>query len=165
MATVAQRLQAERLRFPALLPDEQIVFRNWLRLHEAEFDRIDGNVRIGQGEDPGPSFPDNTRKMAIEITQLRLDAVAYRGGTPTIVEVKRRAGSSNIGQLLTYRSMWKKQNLSVAVPRLLLVCTTFNPNILPALEEVGIQLEVVPADFSELKTAGRPGTRAQLGQR
>ncbi len=165
MATVAQRLQAERLRFPALLPDEQIVFRNWLRLHEAEYDRVDGNVRIGQGEDPGPSFPDSTRKMAIEITQLRMDAVAYRGGAPTILEVKRRAGPSNIGQLLTYKAVWMNENRSAVVPRLLLVCNTFSPNILPALKETGIQLEVVPADFSELKTAGRPGTRAQLGQR
>src|SRR2546425_11738479 len=159
MATVAQRLQVERLRFPALLPDEQIVFRSWLRLHEKDYDRIDGNVRIGVGQDPGPSFPQSTRDMAVQLTQLRIDAVLYRGADVTLAEIKRRAGPANIGQLLTYRAAWVNENRSVVPPKLLLVCNAFTPNILPALRDTGIQLEQVQADFSELVTRGRPGTR------
>ncbi len=160
MATVAQRLQVERLRFPALLPDEQIVFRAWLRLHEKEFDDIDGNVRIGVGQDPGDGFPDSTRKMAVQLTKLRIDAVLRRAADVTLAEVKRRAGPANIGQLLTYRAAWVNENRSFAPPKLLLICNTFTPNILPALKETGIQLEQVAADFSELITRGRPGTRS-----
>lgn len=155
MATVAQRLQSERLKYEGMLPDEIIVFRTWLKLHEKDYDRFDFNVRTGKGEDPGPSFPDNTRQMAVKITQLRIDAVAWRQNVPTIIEVKRRAGPSNVGQLLTYSVTWREANRGTPRPQLLLICNTFSPEILSTLKEVGIQLEVVQADFSELATPKR----------
>jgi hypothetical protein len=159
VATVAQRLQADRLKFPGMVPDEILVLKAWLVLHEREYDSFDYNVRIGTGTDPGPSFPDSTRQMAIQITQLRLDAVAYKGGVPTILEVKRRAGPANVGQLLTYEAIWTQEKRSASPPKLLIVCNTFTPNILPIVKKAGIGLDQVDVDFSLLRrtTAARRG--------
>lgn len=150
MGTPAQRLESERAKYPAMQVDEILVWRNWLQLHQAEYDRFDYNLRIGTGVDPGPSFPDNIRQMAIAIRSLRLDAVGYQGGTPTIFEVKRRAGPENVGQLLTYRAVWESQQLSAAAPALVLVCSDLSQHILPIVQQSGIRLELVPTDFSFL---------------
>src|SRR5713101_4762448 len=140
MGTPAQRLESERALYPAMQVDEILVWRNWLQLHQAEYDRFDYNVRIGTGVDPGKEFPDNIRRMAIAIRSLRLDAVGYQGATPTIFEVKRRAGPENVGQLLVYRSVWEAQQLSTAVPRLVLVASDVISHILPFVQQSGIEL-------------------------
>lgn len=173
MATLAQRMEADRRKYPALLPDEVLVLRAWLRLHELEYDtlplwwlereaayppphplitdRFDYNVRIGQGTDPGPSFTPNIRRDNILNTQLRLDALAFRGGVPTIIEVKRRAGPSNVGQLLTYGAAWRQEFTTRPDPHLILLCADCGSNILPIVREAGIDLQKVQVDFSPLK--------------
>lgn len=150
MGTPAQRLESERATYPAMQVDEILVWRNWLQLHQAEYDRFDYNVRIGTGVDPGPAFPQNIRNMAIAIRSLRLDAVGWQGAAATIFEVKRRAGPENVGQLLTYRAVWEAQQLSAAAPTLVLVASDVVTHILPIVQQSGIQLVIVPTDFSFL---------------
>lgn len=151
MSTPAQRLQADRLRFPGLLPREVLVLKAWLRLHEAEFDRFDYNVRLGEGHDPGPQFPQEIRRQAILNTQKRVDAVAYKSDQPTLIEVKDRAGFSAIGQIVGYDALWRHQFPASPAPKLLLVCNRFAADILPVLAKQGIELAVVEADFSILR--------------
>src|SRR5713101_7424613 len=146
MGTPAQRLESERAKYPAMQVDEILVWRNWLQLHQGEYDRFDYNVRIGTGVDPGPAFPQNIRDMAIAIRSLRLDAVGYQGATPTIFEVKRRAGPQNVGQLLTYRAVWEAQQLSTVAPRLGLVASDVMQHILPIVQQSDIRLVMIPTD-------------------
>jgi hypothetical protein len=151
MGTPAQRLQSERLKYPGLLPDEVLVLRAWLVLHEHEYDRFDYNMRIGQGIDPGANYSPEVRKQAVMNTQLRIDAVGWKGTQPTIIEVKRRTTPSNVGQILTYDSVWRKEFPGTPAPILRLVSNTYSPHILPRVQEAGILLDVVQVDFSGLK--------------
>src|SRR5215469_18677749 len=125
MGTPAQRLESERAKFPAMQVDEILVWQNWLKLHQAEYDRFDYNVRLGVNLDPGPDFPDNIRRAAIAARSLRVDAVGFQADTPTLFEVKRRAGPQNVGQLLTYLHLWQSAGLTAAAPALRLVCSDF----------------------------------------
>ena len=148
--TPAQRLESERAKYPAMQVDEILVWKNWLILHQQDYQRFDYNVLLGLNVDPGPTFPDYVRKAAIATRSLRIDAVGWQGDQPTIFEVKRRAGPENIGQLLVYRSKWNQQQMSSLAPFLFLVCSAFMPHIVEAAAEAGIKLDVVPTDFSFL---------------
>jgi hypothetical protein len=150
MGTPAQRLESERAKFPAMQVDEILVWRNWLQIHEKEYQRFDYNARLGIAVDPGPDFPDYVRKAAIASRSLRIDAVGYQGDLPTIFEVKRRAGLQNVGQLFGYFHMWQAQQLSAQAPLLVLVCADFSQHILPATSAAGIRIDVVPTNFSFL---------------
>ncbi len=149
---VAQRLLADRLTFPGMLPDEILVFRSWLALHEAAYERFDFNVRIGDGVDPGPNFSDAVRRDSILITQLRVDAVGWQGPQATLIEAKRRATPSAVGQLVVYDKVWRAQFPDQPPPKLILVANAFAPNILAATRELDIELDVVQTDFSSLAT-------------
>lgn len=148
--TPAQRLESDRATYKAMNVDEILVWKNWLLQHQAEYSRFDYNVLLGINVDPGPSFPQNIRDAAIYTRSLRIDAVGYQGETPTIFEVKRRAGPQNVGQLLAYYHMWLVQQKSTESPRLRLVCASFMEHILPAASASGIQIDVVPTNFSFL---------------
>ena len=158
--TVAQLLLQERLKYPGMLPREIIVFRAWLRLHESEYDRFDFNVRIGTGFDPGPSVSESIRQMAIQNSQKRIDAVAYKDTSVTLIEVKDRAGFSAVGQLVGYLHMWQAAHPSEGPPHLLLVANRLQDDIPLVAARAGIAIQLVEADFSEL--AGlRPLRRRQ----
>src|SRR5260370_592716 len=150
MGTPAQRLESERALYPAMQVDEILVWQNWLKIHQLEFQRFDYDVHLGINVDPGPDFPDYVRKAAIASRSLRMDAVGYQGALPTLFEVKRRAGLAHVGQLFGYFHMWKAQQLSAVDPLLRLVCADFSQHILPATSAAGIRIDVVPTNFSFL---------------
>lgn len=151
MANVAERMQAERLKFPGMLPREIIVLKAWLALHETEYDSFDYNVRIGAGDDPGPDFTDDIRAMAIQNTQKRIDAVAFKGQEITIIEVKDRATASAIGQLVTYRALWLADHAGEAPPKMLLVCNRLGADMPVVLAHSGVEFAIVAADFGSLR--------------
>lgn len=130
--------------------DEILVWRAWLVLHQDEYDRFDYNTRLGVNVDPGPSFPDNIRKAAIAVNSLRVDAVGWKGAQATVFEVKRRAGPQNIGQLLTYKSLWSAQYPDTSAPLLVLVFNTISQHILGVSQAAAITLSQVEVDFSSL---------------
>jgi hypothetical protein len=150
MSSPAQTLQAERLKYPGLLPREIIVLRAWLRLHESEYDRFDFNYRVGTGFDPGPSISASIRQMAIDNSKKRIDAVGYQGNSVTLIEVKDRAGFSAVGQLVGYLHLWQVEHPTDAAPRLLLVVNRTQQDIGLVAARAGIALELVEANFSEL---------------
>lgn len=145
--------QSERLKFPGLLPAEIVVIRAWLRLHESEYERFDYNVRIGAGVEPPAGTPEYLREMAIQNTQKRLDAVAWRGGVPTIVEVKERAVIAAVGQLAGYFGIWLDENRPGPVPKLILVCNRAEPDVFTAAAHLKISVELVAVPAAELAAA------------
>jgi len=170
--SAARRMEVERAKYPAMLPAEILVWREFLRLYEINYDVLpdswlayralqpgaqpqrgdvfDYNVRIGAGRDPGAGFPDATRQMAIQLTQFRLDAVGFQAGIPVIFEVKRNAGPAQVGQLVSYDALWRKQAITAIDPKMVLVAADFNEQALATVQEHGIQLVTVPVDFSQL---------------
>src|SRR5574337_867211 len=130
---VAQLLQSERLKWPGMLPAEVLIFKGWLTQYGANYDRVDGNVRIGAGFDPGASWPEEQRRNALLNTKLRIDAVAYQGTKPTLIEVKRNAGASALGQLLTYEAVWRKDFPGTSDPGLALVTDRMQDNMMPLI--------------------------------
>jgi hypothetical protein len=136
-------LESYRGSYPAMLPNEIAVWRAWLRVHYAEFDRFEYNVRVGPGFDPGPTLAENDRKMALDITRKRIDALAWRGSQPTIIEVKERAGLSAIGQLMGYVVHWNLERPNGPRPYSLLVAARLAPGVEEVLNHHGLSFALV----------------------
>lgn len=150
--TPAQTLLADRLKYPGLLPREILILNAWFKLHEADYDRYDFNVRVGKGSDPGPAWPEEIRRMAIMNTQKRLDMVAYKGSSATIAEIKDRAGASAIGQLLVYRPLFQADHPEYGKPALLLITNRMSPDLDPIIIESGIVVHKIEGvDFTPLR--------------
>ena len=143
MSTPPAPPQSELLRYPALMPLEVAVLKEWLRLHESEYDRFDYNVRVGVGHDPGPTYPQNMRDMGIAITQKRIDAIAWKGNDPTLIEVKNRATLAAVGQIVSYDVLFKQDNPLSPEPKLLLIASKFDPDVYPVLRTQGVDYAIV----------------------
>jgi hypothetical protein len=154
MGKPEQRLKSDRDLYPAMQLDEILAWQKFLELHQAEYDSFDYNLQIGSGVDPGSAFPDNIRQSAIAIRSLRLAAVGWQGDTPSIFEVKRRAGLQNIGRPLLYRAVWQAQQLSAVPPKLVLVTSEVMQYIVRVVPLLPIQVVLVPNGVTELKLVG-----------
>lgn len=146
----AELYARERARFPGLIPRELIVMLAWLKLHAAEYTRVDGNVRLGPGYDPGPTYAPEIRRMAIANTQSRIDAVAYKGTEVTLIEVKLRAGPSAVGQLMSYEALWIAAHPADPAPGLLLVANRLTSGLETVLQHHGLNYELVAVDPAAL---------------
>lgn len=138
--------EADRLTFPGMLPLEIAILKSWLQQHQNEYDRYDYNVRIGKGTDPGASYDQTMRTMALAITKKRVDAVAWQGSTPTLIEVKNRATLAAMGQILSYNVLWKQDYPTSPDPKLLLIAATFDPDTIPVLNAHQITWTAIPVN-------------------
>src|SRR5262249_49796154 len=128
----------------------------WIEKHGAEYERVDYNVRLGNGTDPGPEFTDSQREEYKLNTQKRADAILWNGDQATIAEVKDRATASSMSQLLTYKALFPIQFPVPRLPKLLLVKNRFSADMKIVLKQVGIDFSIVEPDFSGL--SNRPAT-------
>jgi hypothetical protein len=156
---------------------EILIWKNWLYQNSTRFDRYEYNVRLGEGVDPGPSYPDSSRRMWIANSMKRVDVVAVKGERVTIIEVEENPGLTAFGQLTGYLTLWQNRianggppavHLQLGVekffpadlpldpnPNVLLVCARIGNDALAVARASNIAVEVVPTDFSSLKGGGR----------
>jgi hypothetical protein len=173
----AQRFQADRLAYPGMQLREILVWKNWLYQNSTRFNRYEYNVRLGDGVDPGPSYPDSSRRMWIANSMKRVDVVAVKGERVTLIEVEENPGLTSFGQLAGYSILWRARianggpplvHLSLGVEKLfpddlphdpnpgtLLVCARIGNDALAVARSSGVAVEVVATDFSPLKGGGR----------
>jgi hypothetical protein len=168
-----QRLRHLRLKYPGMISEETLVFEAWLKINGDHFDRFDYNVRIGPDYVSSVPLSPEVQRNANSLHKLRIDAVGWKGvasaalpltiespsevyrvfpsALATIIDAKRRATNRVIGQLLSYRDNWTKENPEAATPDLVCTCATYAPSILASVDANGIQLNVVSVDFSVLR--------------
>lgn len=169
----AIRMQVDRLKYPGMQVREILIWKNWLYQNSTRFDRYEYNVRLGEGVDPGPSFPESSRRMWIANSMKRVDVVAVKGGHVTLIEVEENPGMTAFGQLEGYQTLWRNRvqaggppavHIQLGVenffpsdlpldpsPSLLLVSARAGNDALAIARAANVQVDVIPTDFSSLK--------------
>lgn len=122
---------------------EADIMRRWLAAHEEEYDCVSYNVRIGAGRDPGPGYADWVRKTAVLSSQLRMDAIAWRGDQATIIELKNIAFPDAVQELTVYGAVWQTDYPERVKPILLLVSRGVDAGTAPTAAAAGVTLEVL----------------------
>jgi hypothetical protein len=131
-------------RYPGLLPVENAVARAWLDEHGAEYDRLDFNVRLGQGVKPGQGATSLEHSIAFALTTKRADLIASTANAVTIIEIKERIGPGAIGQLLMYEHLWEQQDGSGRPVHLLAIGRNIVPELAGAFQRHDIAYELFP---------------------
>lgn len=85
------------------------IWDRFLDRYSSDFIGFDYDVRVGEGIDPPEGTAPNIRKMALDLTRKRIDAVGYQLGKIWIIEVKQRPGVGAVGQILTYVTLYFRQ--------------------------------------------------------
>jgi hypothetical protein len=133
-----------QIQYPGMTFVESEIARAWIGRHGAEYDEILFNVRLGEGQDVGPEYPEEIRRMARLLTQKRADMVARDGRVVDLIEVKVRIAFPVIGQLLGYRGLWQREHPDLPVRNLIAIGRDVVPDMEEIIRENGITIELFP---------------------
>lgn len=137
---MATRIQT---RPTQLLPHERRLWERFVShppfpLEDARF-----SVRLGQGIPVNPAWPKAIQRMARILTQKRADVIVTSGEDVWILEIKRRAGFSALGQLLGYGLLYVAEYDPVRSPRLGVIAESVMSDMLGVLSNYGIEVFLV----------------------
>ncbi len=130
--------------YPHLQAGEAILWYGWLQLHGTEYDSFEYDVRVGEPPPVDPSHPVYIQAMARHLGKLRIDAVGYRGGVPTIFVIMRTARRAAAGALDVYPVLYRSTFAYQGELRAALVTHLVDSNIRQVLEGKGVQVYVMP---------------------
>lgn len=135
-----------QIQYPGMTWVESEITRAWLQRHGAEYDSIEFNYRLGDGVDVGQEYTPEIQRMATLLTQKRADIVARVADEVDLIEVKVRIAFPVMGQLIGYRSLWRRQHPEIPVRRLVAIGRSVVQDAGPAIEELGITIETFPRE-------------------
>jgi len=127
---------------PQYQRDDFEIWRAWLPVMVTRYQNVDYSFRLGGktgGEIPGSKYAGMWR----EVTARRVDAVGYTNGRVDLIEFRRNAGPSAIGQLIIYQALWKKEIKSASITHMLLVTDRIDPDLVTACDYIGIEVQIV----------------------
>lgn len=130
--------------YPHLLQPDIDLWIRFLDKYEDHYNDFDYDVRIGKGRDPGNSEPENIRKMAIGLSQRRIDVVGYKEDEIQIIEITLSAGLKCIGQMETYPLLYKQTYNSLLPVTTLILAEKIEADIEPILIERNYKYIIIP---------------------
>jgi len=134
----------EQTRYPHLLDQDAPILTAYLKENGARYTSIEFDVRIGTGRDPGPDFETNIRKMGLDLSRRRIDALGHTPRQVEIIEVTGSAGTTTLGQLTAYAAIWQREHPDHTPPRLILAAATLQTDMHRPFTSAGVEIHLYP---------------------
>jgi len=132
-----------RIKFPHFTPDEAEVLREFIAQKVLVGDwSFDVRLKSEKAE-LAAEYPPEIRSMWEAVTAKRIDAVCETTDAVNIIEVKKYMLHSGIGQLLTYRELYREQYKPTKPIVLWLIAKYPDPEVLRVCERLGIRTWVM----------------------
>lgn len=139
--TVPPNVQA---KYPHMMPADIRIWSRYLKTNPFPRARIAYDLHVGTPAEPLLGMTEEYERMTEALSRKRIDAVVYEERWTRIVEVKPYAGAGAIGQVLTYRLLYRREFPGSPMP--LPVIVTDQPQVdTPWLcKQLNIELIVCP---------------------
>lgn len=134
---------AKNLSYSHLLKEDIEIWERFIPTISDEFSYFEYDVRVGEGRDPGDSVPKNIRKMAVDLSQRRIDAIGHKDDSLTIFEISTSCGFKAIGQILGYPVLYKILYAPTVRVETAIVAGRIQDDIKPVLDSLQIKYYIV----------------------
>jgi len=127
-----------------LIGDDVPIWEAFLPIYGKNFQRFDYDVHVGQGAEPDPDLPEQYQRMIRVLSKLRIDAIGYKEDEIWIIEVKKEAGLTALGQIMGYLTLYREEYQPTKQLKGAVVTNFLRPDIKHLLEVFGISYFVIP---------------------
>ena len=141
--------------YPHMGRADSFLWDRFLRDSPGYFQAPSYDVRVGEGAELPGALEEPYRTMATQLSQKRIDVVALRRGERYIIEIKPCPGTSALGQLLTYRTLYALEHPEESAPEMALLCARLDRDDRLALERQGVRVLLVEITDEELLSLER----------
>ena len=130
-------------RLTHLSKGDAFLWSKFLDKHPSEFTKIVYDVRVGQSVLLPPGYPDWLKRSANALSRKRIDVVAERGRFIFVIEIRVRAKSNVIGDLINYTQLYKVYNKPTKSVLPMLVTDELDADLLITLRTLKILFFIV----------------------
>ena len=126
--------------YPGIDPYESKVIREFLRRYGFQFDRVEFDVKLGEGQTAPEGTPEPYRKMWGSLTRKRADLIGWAPGKrAVIIEAKWVFHLRDVGQLIGYGELFKKEYPDHTAA-LIAICVVVDGDVQGVLSKYGATL-------------------------
>lgn len=130
------------VKYPHLAAADKALWNLFLGVHAKDFNSFDYDVKVGDGVTADEDVHPNLIKDYQDLTKKRIDAVGYQADGVTLFEVKPRAGTEALGQLLSYKHLYNETYPGVTVKALTVITAMMLPDEKKVYEAYGINVYI-----------------------
>lgn len=109
-------------RYPHLSKADKRIWLDFIQVKPAFFHHPVFDLRVGLGPDIPEGIEEPWRSMALDLGRRRVDVFAWRDDQACLIEIKPKPGTTAIGQLITYKTLYFASNPIATDPRLYILC-------------------------------------------
>jgi len=135
--------------YPHLDPESIAIWEAHLAKFPSHSTSTDYDVRVGLGRDPGPDFDTATRRMALRISQRRIDVVAKTPEGLLIIEITGSAGQKALGQLMSYPDLYKARFNPLEPLFPVIIAREIQTDMEQAYIKAGVKIFLYPGVFAQ----------------
>lgn len=95
-------------RYPHMFKNDIAIWERFIDEHGSEFLGFLYDVKVGSGTDPVPGLSEPYATMQATLSRYRIDVIGIKADRLEIFEVKPMAGTSAIGQVISYMKLFVK---------------------------------------------------------
>lgn len=129
-------------RPPQFNREDYELWVKWKDELERRYERVEYSVVLG-GETGPPGTEQTYSEMWKRITARRVDAVGYAKDHIALIEFRKFAGPSAIGQLQMYKALWERERGTYKPIRLVLISDLLTDAIITTAKALEIETIIV----------------------
>lgn len=95
-------------RYPHMFPNDIGIWERFIDKHGSEFLGFLYDVKVGSGTEPVSDLQEPYSSMQATLSKYRVDVIGIKAGRFEVIEVKPSAGTSAIGQVISYLKLFVK---------------------------------------------------------
>lgn len=140
------------LHYPHMLSEDTRLWTRFLRNHYPEGALAAYDLHVGTEPPFATNFPENYRHMIRALAAKRIDVLLAFPDETAVIEVKPWAGTTAIGQVITYTLLVHKFFPDLVKPFPCIITDTAQPDI----PEIASSLHIVLLELDALETGTSP---------
>jgi len=124
----------KRSKYPHLLGEDIVIWNQFIENIPDRYDTVDYDVHVGTGIEPPDEQDINFSNQWRNLTRKRIDVIAWKKDSPTIIEVKFRVGLDTLGQILGYQLLYGLEHPEYINSPILILCAFISGDDITVLE-------------------------------
>ena len=133
----------KRNHYPHMRDFEIALIEKFIEKNPDFFDEVAYSYPVGHGAPADPIVNDETEGSVEYLYYKKIDIFGRKQSTTSIVEVKKKAGASAVGQVLGYRDLYVLDEKPSIVPKCIIITNEASPDFQHIAEKQGVKWFVV----------------------
>ena len=133
----------KRYKYAHMKPADIELWERFIKEFPEMYDSVQYDVPVGEGPMFDTLITEETGAHDERLYKRKIDVVGFKKDEIDIIEVKPKAGSSAIGQVLMYRNLYTKDYKPPKYPKCVIITDTISNDVADFATEAEVQMVVV----------------------